>query len=184
MQEIINANLLAQIATDQLETQEVANLLKDAYERMPQDGEQPENHDYNRLFAANRIGKANDACLKSFKAKIIGMLKRPNDYNKQTVTIGTRMFKFYYTITTHFERVHLPQLTEEQISKMSEEELKTEQKKRDLLNRYQELHKKIKTLRENELTPMEAELKGIEGALISLMPKSSAITYTPVLQTC
>ena len=179
MQDIINANLLAQAANDQLEVNEVANILDGMYKQMPCDD--PEDRDYLHLCAANRLGKANDAEISKFKKAVIALLKRPNDYSAQTIQFGARLIKFYYTPTAHFEKVNLPELTEEQLSKMTEGEIKFEMDKRKLLKKHHELYREIKAI-ESQLNPKKAQLRGDIEALIAMMPKSKAIDYTPVLQ--
>lgn len=65
MQNIIDANLLAQMASDQIEVNEVVNILDGMYQQMPCDD--PEDRDYQLLVAANRLYKANDAEVSKFK---------------------------------------------------------------------------------------------------------------------
>ena len=175
----VNANLLAQMANDQIEVNEVAEILDGMYNEMPI-GES-DDRDYMRLFAANRLGKANDAELSKFKKTIAKLLERPNDHSPQTLNFGTRMIKFYYNPSYHFERVNLPELTEEQLKQMTAEEVKAEDDKRDLLDEHHELFREIEDL-EKQLAPKKAKLRGINEALAALMPKSKAIHYTPVLQ--
>jgi len=175
----LNAELLAQMANDQIEVNEVANILDGMYNEMPCNDS--EDRDYMRLFAANRLGKANDSEISKFKKTIIGLLQRPNDHSPQTVCIGTRMVKFYYTPSYHFERVFLPELTEEQQAQLTYEELKTEGEKRDLLDEHHDLFREIADL-EEKLAPKKAKLRGINEALAAMMPKSKAIHYTPVVQ--
>ena len=91
------------------------------------------------------------------------------------------MIKFYYTPTAHFERVNLQELTDEQLAKMTGDEKKFEGDKRDLLQEHHELFREIEDL-ETQLAPKKAKLRGINEALIAMMPKSKAIHYTPVLQ--
>ena len=179
MQNTINAGLLAQMANDQIEVNEVENILDGMYTQMPCD--EPENRDYDRLFAANRLGKANDSEIKKFKKTIIDLLQRPNDYKPQTICLGSRMFKFYYTPSYHFERVNLPELNDEQLALMTYEERKFETDKRDLLDEHHDLYREIDEL-ESKLAPKKAKLRGINEALAAMMPKSKAIHYTPVLQ--
>lgn len=179
MQNTINVDLLAQMANDQIEVNEVANILDGMYNEMP--CADSEDRDYMRLFAANRLGKANDSEISKFKKAIIGLLQRPNDHNPQTVCIGTRMVKFYYTPSYHFERVFLPELTAEQLEPMTYEERKTEGEKRDLLDEHHDLFREIAEL-EEKLAPKKAKLRGINEALAAMMPKSKAIHYTPVVQ--
>ena len=179
MQNTINVDLLAKMANDQIEVNEVENLLDGMYAQLP--CENPENRDYDRLFAANRLGKANDAEIKKFKKAIVELLQRPNDHTPQTITIGSRMFKFYYTPTYHFERVNLPELTPEQLDKMSDDEIKVENDKRELLKEQHELYHEIEEL-EATLAPKKAKIRGVNEALMVMMPKSKAIHYTPVLQ--
>ena len=179
MQNTINAGLLAQMANDQIEVNEVENILDGMYTQMPCD--EPENRDYDRLFAANRLGKANDSEIKKFKKTIIDLLQRPNDYKPQTICLGSRMFKFYYTPSYHFERVNLPELNDEQLALMTYEERKFETDKRDLLDEHHDLYREIEEL-ESKLAPKKAKLRGINEALAAMMPKSKAIHYTPVLQ--
>ena len=179
MQNTINAGLLAQMANDQIEVNEVENILDGMYTQMPCD--EPENRDYDRLFAANRLGKANDSEIKKFKKTIIDLLQRPNDYKPQTICLGSRMFKFYYTPSYHFERVNLPELNDEQLALMTYEERKFETDKRDLLDEHHDLYREIEEL-ESKLAPKKAKLRGINEALAAMMPKSKAIHYTPILQ--
>ena len=179
MQEIIDANLLAQMANDQIEVNEVVNILDGMYKQMPCDN--PEDRDYQLLCAANRLDKANDAEVSKFKKVIIALLQRPNDYSSQTIPFGARLIKFYYTLTTHFERVNLPDLTEEQLEKMTEKEKEFENEKRKLLKEHHELSQEIEDI-EAQLAPKKAKLRGINEALAAMMPKSKAIHYTPVVQ--
>ena len=65
MLQSINVDLLAQMANDQIEVNEVENILDTMYRQLP--CENPDNRDYDRLFAANRLDKANDAEIKKFK---------------------------------------------------------------------------------------------------------------------
>ena len=179
MLQSINVDLLAQMANDQIEVNEVENILDGMYTQMPCD--EPENRDYDRLFAANRLGKANDSEIKKFKKAIIELLQRPNNYDPQTICLGSRMFKFYYTPSYHFEKVNLPELTDEQLEEMTSDEIKFEGDKRDMLDEHHDLYREIAKL-ESELAPKRAKLKGINEALAAMMPKSRAIHYTPVLQ--
>ena len=175
----LNANILTQLANDQIEVNEVANILDGMYNEMPCD--ESEDRDYLRLFAANRLGKANDTEISKFKKTIIGLLERPNDHTPQTICIGPRMVKFYYTPSFHFERVNLPELTNEQLAQMTYEERKAEGDKRDLLDEHHEIFREIADI-EAQLAPKKAKLRGINEALAAMMPKSKAIHYTPVLQ--
>jgi hypothetical protein len=175
----LNAELLAQMANDQIEVNEVANILDGMYSEMPCD--ESEDRDYLRLFAANRLGKANDTEISKFKKAIICLLQRPNDHSPQTICVGTRMVKFYYTPSYHFERVFLPELTDEQLEQLTYEEAKAEGEKRDLLDEHHDLYREIEDL-EAQLAPKKAKLRGINEALAAIMPKSKAIHYTPVLQ--
>jgi len=179
MQDIINASLLAQMAQDQIEVNEVVTILDGMYDRMP--NEQPENRDYQRLFAANRLGKANDVEISKFKKAIIRLLQRPNDHTPQTISLGARMVKFYYTLSYHFERVFLPELTDDQLALMTYEERKSEGDKRDLLDEQHDLYREIEEI-EAQLAPKKAKLRGVNEALAAMMPKSKAIHYTPVVQ--
>jgi len=175
----LNAELLAQMANDQIEVNEVANILDGMYNEMPCD--ESEDRDYMRLFAANRLGKANDTEISKFKKAIIGLLQRPSDHSPQTVCIGTRMVKFYYSPSYHFERVFLPELTNDQLKQMTYDERKAEGEKRDLLDEQHDLFREIADL-ETQLAPKKAKLRGINEALAAMMPKSKAIHYTPVVQ--
>ncbi len=179
MNQQLDANLLAQMANDQIEVNEVANILDGLYNGMPCN--ESEDRDYMRLLAANRLGKANDSVISKFKKAIIGLLQRPNDHSPQTISIGTRMVKFFYTVSFHFEHVFLPELTDEQLALMSNEERKAEGDKRDLLDEQHELYQEIADI-EKQLAPKKAKLRGLNEALAAMMPKSKAIHYTPVLQ--
>ena len=179
MQNTINSDLLAQMANDQIEVNEVVNILDGMYAQMP--CADPEDREYQLLCAANRLGKANDAEVSKFKKAVIALLQRPNDHSPQTIPFGARLIKFYYTISYHFERVFLPELTQEQLAPMTLEERKAEGEKRDLLDECHDLQREIEEL-EAQLAPKKAKLRGINEALAAMMPKSKAIHYTPVLQ--
>ena len=179
MQNTIDANLLAQMANDQIEVNEVVNILDGMYRQMPCN--EPEDRDYQLLVAANRLGKANDAEISKFKKAIIALLRRPNDHTPQTISIGTRMIKLYFTPSYHFERVFLPEPTDEQLQQMTREECKAEGDKHDLLDEQHELYREIADI-EAQLAPKKAKLRGINEALAAMMPKSKAIHYTPVVQ--
>ena len=179
MQNIIDANLLAQMASDQIEVNEVVNILDGIYQQMPCDD--PEDRDYQLLVAANRLYKANDAEVSKFKKAVVALLERPNDHSAQTIQFGARLIKFYYTPTYHFERVFLPELTDEQLEDMSPEEIKAEGSKRDLLDEMHDLYREIADI-EAQLAPKKAKLRGVNEALAAMMPKSKAIHYSPVVQ--
>ena len=179
MQNSIDANILAQMANDQIEVNEVVNILDGMFRQMPCDAS--EDRDYLQLVAANRIGKANDAEISKFKKAVIALLRRPNDHTPQTINFGARTIKFYYTPSFHFERVFLPELTDEQLEQLTHEERKAEYDKHDLLNEQHELFREIADI-EAQLAPKKAKLRGINEALAAMMPKSKAIHYTPVVQ--
>ena len=179
MENIIDANLLAQMASDQIEVNEVVNILDGMYQQMPCDD--PEDRDYQLLVAANRLYKANDAGVSKFKKAVVALLERPNDHSAQTIQFGARLIKFYYTPTYHFERVFLPELTDEQLEDMSPEEIKAEGSKRDLLDEMHDLYREIADI-EAQLAPKKAKLRGVNEALAAMMPKSKAIHYSPVVQ--
>ncbi len=177
----INANLLAQMANDQIEVNEVVNILDGMYKEMP--CADPERKDYDRLFAANRLDRANESLLKKFKAKVYELMKSPRDNEARTMIIGPWMVKLYYNISQHFERVHLPELTDEQLDKMTEAQREKEGKKRDLLDELRVLNEMVSD-KERELSLLKLEVKGINEQLALLMPDSKAIKYTPVVQVC
>ena len=175
------ANLLAQIATDQIEENQVVNILKEQYEAMP--CSEPENRDYDKLFAATRISKANKSVMEGYKRIVIEAIRKlVKGYESFTINIGTRMFKFYYQTTCHWERVHLPELTDEQLANMTDSEIKAYNEKRQKLLEWQQLYDKVSEL-EKTLAPMKLELRGKSEALAVLMPTSKCIHRTPVLQT-
>ena len=175
----INANLLAQMANDQIEVNEVVNILDGMYKQMP--CAVPEDREYQLLCAANRLDKANDAEVSKFKKAIIALLQRPNDHSPRTIPFGARLIKFYYTPSYHFERVYLPELTDEQLKELTDDERKAEGDKRDLLDEQHDLYRAIQDI-EAKLAPKKAKLRGINEALAAMMPKSKAIHYTPVVQ--
>ena len=177
----INANLLAQMANGQMEEIEVSSLLNGLYAQMPCDD--PERKDYDRLFAANRLDRANESLLKKFKAKVYELMKSPRDNEARTMIIGPWMVKLYYNISQHFERVHLPELTDEQLDKMTDAQREKEGKKRDLLDELRILNERVSD-KERELSLLKLEVKGINEQLALLMPDSKAIKYTPVVQVC
>jgi hypothetical protein len=179
MQNEINANLLAKMGINQIEEEKVVKILTDQYDAMP--CEIPENRDYDRLFAANRLSKANKVILDKFKKAVLELMKGPKGIEPCTITIGTRMFKLYYNTSSNWQKVHLPDLTMEQIENMSDNEYKTEETKRELLAQWQELNQDIADL-EKLITPKKLELKGKTEALEALMPLSKCIKRTPVLQ--
>ena len=64
---------------------------------------------------------------------------------------------------------------------MTDEEKKFESDRRELLDECHDLQREIEEL-EAKLAPKKAKLRGINDALATMMPKSKAIHYTPVLQ--
>ena len=175
------ANLLAQIATNQIEENQVVDILKEQYEAMPCSEE--ENRDYDRLFAATRISKANKSVVEGYKRIVIETIRKfVKGYESITINIGTRMFKFYYQINCHWERVHLPELTAEQLANMTESEIRAYNEKRQKLLEWQQLYSEV-TEQEKKLAPKKLELRGKSEALAILMPTSKCIQRTPVLQT-
>ena len=179
MKKDLNANTLAQMAVDQIEENDVVNILASLYDEM--ESETPENQQFDRLFAANRLSKANKVLLDKFKAQVYQLMRSPKDDEARTITIGTRMFKLYYTPSYHFERVHLPELTDEQLQRMSYEQIKAEGEKRDMLDAHHDLFQEIEEL-EKKLNPKKLQLKGLNEALAAMMPDSKAIKRSPVLQ--
>ena len=179
MNQILDAGTLAQLAIDQIEENDIVNLLNGMYEQMP--CESKDNRDYDRLFAANRLSKANKVLVDKFKKTVFELMKDPKGTESKTVVLGTRMFKLYYTTSGHFERVHLPELTEEQLSKMTKKQIEAEGYKRNLLDEYHELYREIEAL-EEQMNPKKLRLKGLSDALAAMMPDSKAIKRTPVLQ--
>ena len=174
------ANLLAQIGNDRIEENEVVNILKEQYDAMP--CEEEENREFDRLFAATRISKANKTVMEGYKRIVIEAIKKlTKGYESITVNIGLRMFKFYYQISCHWERVHLPELTDEQRSTMTESEIKAYEEKREKLLEWHQLFKEITDL-EKKIAPMKPELKGKSDALAILMPTSKCIQHTPIVQ--
>ena len=175
------ANLLAQIATDQIEENQVVDILKEQYEAMPFD--EPENRDYDKLFAATRISKANKSIVDGYKRAVIEAIKKlAKGYESITINLGTRMFKYYYQTTCHWERVHLPELTDGQLANITDSEIKAYNDKRQKLLEWQQLYDDVAEL-EKKLAPMKLELRGKSEALAILMPTSKCIHRTPVLQT-
>ena len=180
MLEVINGKILSEMANDQIEEVEVSNLIAAQCDSMASCADEDEC-DYYRLFAVNRLNKASKVVLDKFRDRVIGLMKRLRNNESVTKIIGSRMYKFYYNLTTHFERVHLPELTAEQMEKMTPEQLKLEGMKRDLLDEQHKLYTEIEAI-EQELGPKKIRLKGMNEALAVMMPDSKAIKRTPVLQ--
>lgn len=179
MNQSLDANTLAQLALDQIEENDIVNLLNDMYEQLS--GEDIENRDYDRLFAANRLSKANKVLLDKFKKVVYDLMKGPKDNESRTKIIGTRMFKLYYNSTYFWEKCRLPELTDEQRRKMTPGEIEAYELKRKKLIERNELYQQIAEL-EQKLGPMKLVMKGMNEALGALMPSSKCIHRTPVLQ--
>lgn len=179
MNQSLDANTLAQLALDQIEENDIVNLLNDMYEQLS--CEDIENRDYDRLFAAHRLSKANKVLLDKFKKVVYELMKGPKDNEAQTKVIGTRMFKLYYTSTYLWEKCRLPELTDEQREKMTAGEIEAYETRRKKLIERNALYQQIAEL-EQKLGPMKLLLKGMNEALGALMPTSKCIHRTPVLQ--
>ena len=179
MQNEINAKLLAQMGTAQIEENEVVEIIDALYKTMPCESE--ETCDYERLFAANRLSRANKTVMDKLKKIVYNLMKGPKGYESVTRTIGSRMFKLYYSTTSDWRNVHLPELKEEQLQQMTDEERKWEQTKRQTLAEWHRLNQEISDT-EALLAPKKLELAGKTKALEAFMPTSKCIKRTPVIQ--
>ena len=172
MQNEINAKLLAQIGTDQIEENEVVTILNGICQEMPCVA--PDEQEYDRLYAVNRINKASKSLVDSFKGKVIELLKGPRGNESRTKTIGTRMFKLYYNMVYTWENLRLKKKSEEEKTEKDreiEEALATYKEKREAIQK-----------KEAELRILKQEKKVAEEKLATLLPDSECIKYSPVLQ--
>ena len=172
MQNEINAKLLAQIGTDQIEENEVVTILKDICQEMPCDT--PDEQEYDRLYAVNRINRASKSLVDSFKGKVIELLKGPKGNESRTKTIGTRMFKLYYNTVYTWENLRLKKKPEEEKNEKDREIEKA-------LATYKEKRESIQK-KEADLRILKQEKKVAEEKLATLLPDSECIKYSPVLQ--
>lgn len=179
MNQSIDAGTLAQMALDQIEENDIVNLLNSLFDQMA--CEDPENRDYDRLFAASRLSKANKVLLDKFKKAVYELMKGPKGNESTTKVIGTRMFKLYYNSTYHWENCRLPELTDGQRAKMTDHEVEAYEEKRLKLLERNALYQEILSL-EEKISPKKLVLKGMNEALGTLMPTSKCIHRTPVLQ--
>lgn len=179
MKNEINANLLAQMALDQIEEMEVTNVINDLIQSMPlPDYNTPDSHqtDYDRLYAANRLTKATKAVYDKLRSVIINLLKEQNPKDAVTIQLGTRMFKFYYTRSYTWENLHLKEREDE-----TPAERQLREQAEPLLKKYNDASEKIAEL-ERELRKYKRDKSSAEENLADLLPNSKCIKRTPVLQ--
>ena len=174
MQDIINANLLAQVAINNIEEDEVTNIVSSMVEKIP--CQTPNHQAYDHLFAANQLSKAAKATLDIFKGRVVELLKKRRSKDSVTITLGTRMFKFYYNRFFTWENLH-PQAKKDETPDEMELRLKVEK----ALKKYNETREEIST-KESDLRILKQEKKVAEETLAALLPNSDCIKYTPVLQ--
>ena len=170
----LDANILAQIAINNIEETEVTNIFSDMVEALP--CQTPDHHAYDQLFAANQLTKAAKATLDTFKNRVIELLKKRRTKDSVTITLGTRMFKFYYNRYFTWENLHLQPKKDE-----TDEEKAFRQKVEAALADYNE---KLEAIHDTEadLRILKQQKKVAEETLAVLLPGSDCIKYTPVLQ--
>ena len=105
MKKEINANLMAQIGTDQIEENDVVTILNDICQEMPCD--KADEQDFDHLYAVNRINRASKSLVDTFKGKVMELMKGPKGNEARTRIIGTRMFKLYYNTIYTWENLRL-----------------------------------------------------------------------------
>lgn len=172
MNQELNANVLAQVANEQIEDNDLLTILTGMYESMP--CEDPERLDFDRLSAANCLSKANKSLLDKFKKRIYALLKGPKGNEARTVTIGTRMFKLYYNTSYTWQNLRLPDKPEEEKTDR-DWQIETELMIfNDLNAQYAET--------ETALNILKQKKKASEETLAALMPNSKCIHRTPVIQ--
>ena len=182
MKKEINAELLAQMALDQIEEIEVTQLLNDMIQSMPLPGRDdtsaPDDHtgDYCRLYAANRLSRASHAVCEKLKKVIISLLQTQSPKQAVTLTFGSRMFKFYYNRTFTWENLH-PKERENETIDERELRLKVEEQ----LKVYNEACENIAKV-DQMLRKYRRDKSAAEETLADLLPDSKCIKYSPVLQ--
>ena len=172
MTNIIDAKLLAQVATDQLEDNEVVTLLNDICTEMP--SELPENRDYDRLYVANRLCKANKTLVEKYRQIVLDLMKSNKGHASVTRNIDGHLFKLYYLISYTWQNLRLKEKSEEE---MTEEDKAIKQAH----DKYVSLFDEIAAL-ETKLHIYKQDMKTTGEILASLLPKSDCIKYNPVLQ--
>ena len=173
----LTANTLAKIAIDQVEENDIVNLLSDLYDTMPAiDPDDPEgvNRDYDRYFAANRLSRANKVLLDRFKKTVYELLKSTKGNEPCTKTIGTRMFKLYYTTSYTWEKCRMPDKPEAEKTDKDRQIDRELALFNDLYQQYNEA--------ETALNILKQKKKAAEETLATLMPTSKCIHRTPVMQ--
>ena len=172
MTNIIDAKLLAQVATDQLEDQEVVTILNDICDEMP--SEQPENRDYDRLYVANRLCKANKTLLDKYRLIVLDLMKSTKGHTSCTRNIDGHLFKLYYLPAYTWQNLHLKEKPEEEMTEL-EKKIWVEHEN------FKRLHKEVHDM-ETDLSIRKQQKKTCGEILASLLPNSDCIKYTPVLQ--
>ena len=173
MTNIIDAKLLAQVATDQLEDNEVVTLLNDICTEMP--SELPENRDYDRLYVANRLCKANKTLVEKYRRIVLDLMRSSNKgHTSVTRNIDGHLFKLYYLISYTWQNLRLKEKPEEE---MTEEDKAIKQAH----DKYVSLFDEIEAM-ETKLHIYKQDMKTTGDILASLLPKSDCIKYSPVLQ--
>ena len=173
MTNIIDAKLLAQVATDQLEDNEVVTILNDICTEMP--SELPENRDYDRLYVANRLCKANKTLVEKYRRIVLDLMRSSNKgHTSVTRNIDGHLFKLYYLISYTWQNLRLKEKPEEE---MTEEDKAIKQAH----DKYVRLYDEIEAM-ETKLRIHKQDMKTTGDILASLLPKSDCIKPNPVLQ--
>lgn len=172
MQNVINANLLAHVVNEEIETKDLTEVLKTVYNEIPCDA--PEEQEYNQLIAANSLSKANKSLYDSFRNHTITLLKGPKGNESVTKVVGSRMIKLYYNTSYAWQNYRLEKKSEAEKTekdRLIETELAT---LKDLTKQLLEAEVRVSTLK--------AKKKASEETLAALLPDSKCIHYSPVLQ--
>ncbi len=176
---MINASILAQMANNEIGNEEVLTLLGSDLDAATI-SESPFTA-LDKLRAANALKVATSAAVEAFRPLAKEQFQQLFGDEPGDQPYHNGFFRMYDTFTYTWENVRLSELTNEQRSKMTLQEIATYEVTRDTLQRRNELFKHIKAI-ERELAPLKPQLKGLNESLATLLPDSKAIHRKTVIQ--
>lgn len=180
MQQIMNANLLAQIAKSEIEKDEVLAIIGREINNAAINDEAFTPLD--KLRVANSLKVVTSAAEEDLRP--LAKAQFQELYGEDYIGTGTfrnGAFRQYETLTYTWENVRMPELTEEQKQKMTKDEIEKYETARETLAARNALFKRIKDI-EAELAPLKPQLKGLNESLAAMLPTSKAIHRKIVFQ--
>ena len=180
MNQTINANILAQMANNEIENENVLELVGRDLNNATIENESFTALD--KIRAVNSLKVVMTAAVEALRPlakEQFEQLFGANCLGDRTFRNG--IFRRYDTFTYTWENVRMGELTAEQKEKMTAKEIESYEKTRATLNERNELYKQVKEL-EKEMAELKPRLKGLNETLAAMLPESKAIKRKTVFQ--